>query len=58
VTEKNYKKTEKKFFSTENVEEGKALDDTRKYEFGFISGMGTKFTIMLPLYGGTSNEGE
>jgi hypothetical protein len=43
VTEKNYKKTEKKFFSTETVEEGKALDDTRKYEFGFISGLGTKF---------------
>jgi hypothetical protein len=39
----NNKKKEIKFYTTERVETGKALDFTRKYEQGFILGLGTKF---------------
>jgi hypothetical protein len=43
IIEKNYKKTESKLYTQERVEEGKALNDTRRYEFGLNVGLGTKF---------------
>lgn len=43
ISEKNYKKIESKFYSTEKVVEESALNETRKYEQGFILGTGVKF---------------
>ena len=43
ISEKNYKKIESKFYSTEKVVEESALNETRKYEQGFILGTGIKF---------------
>ncbi|MCK9422690.1 MAG: PorT family protein [Bacteroidales bacterium] len=40
---KNYKKTESKLFDQERIEEGKALNDTRRYELGYVIGLGSKF---------------
>ncbi|MBZ0242366.1 MAG: PorT family protein, partial [Bacteroidales bacterium] len=44
ISETNYKKEESKFHSTEELVEGLALDDTRKYERGLIVGAGVKYT--------------
>jgi len=41
--ERNYKKKETKLFNQVRVEEGKALNDTRRYELGFNVGLGAKF---------------
>ncbi|MDP1623800.1 MAG: hypothetical protein Q8M08_15850 [Bacteroidales bacterium] len=43
IIEKNYKKKESTLFTQKRVEEGKALNDTRRYELGFNAGLGTKF---------------
>jgi hypothetical protein len=43
VTESNYKKVLSMFNATEKIKEGKALDDTRKHEQGWIAGIGTKY---------------
>lgn len=43
ITETNYKKIESKFYTTEMTEEGLAIDDTRKYEQGWIFGLGAKY---------------
>ncbi len=45
ISETNYKRDEIKLYSTEIIEEGKAMDDTRKYEQGYIFGLGTKFKM-------------
>jgi hypothetical protein len=42
IVEKNYMKQQSKFYAHEEVEEGKALNDTRRYEFGLNVGLGTK----------------
>lgn len=42
VSETNTLKTEHKIYSSERVDEGIALNDTRKYEQGYILGLGTK----------------
>lgn len=39
----NQKEVDTKFYSTHTTETGKALDDTRKYEQGFVLGLGSKF---------------
>ena len=41
--ETNYLHQEITFFTTFNTEEGKALNEMRKYEFGYILGVGTKY---------------
>jgi len=41
--ESNYQYQEITFFSTFNTKEGKMLEQTRKYEFGFIFGIGAKY---------------
>lgn len=43
VSETNVSRAESKFFDIQNVIEAPALEDTRKYEQGFIVGLGTKF---------------
>lgn len=43
ISESNYRKKESKFYTTERVVEDKALDESRKYEQGYIIGLGTKF---------------
>lgn len=43
IIETNYTKQEQKLFSQVRVEEGKALAETRRYELGFIFGLGAKF---------------
>lgn len=43
VNETNYKKRKSKFYTTDRVVEDLALDDTRKYEQGFILGTGIKY---------------
>jgi hypothetical protein len=43
VIEKNYKKKESKLYTQVRIEEGKALNDARRYELGFNGGLGTKF---------------
>lgn len=43
ISETNYRKTESRFFTTENMSEGKAIEGTRSHELGFIVGLGTKF---------------
>jgi hypothetical protein len=43
IHETNYAKQEQKLFTQVRVEEGKALNDTRRYEMGFLLGLGTKF---------------
>lgn len=40
VIEKNYAKVESKLFTQVRVEEGKALNYTRRYELGFLLGVG------------------
>lgn len=40
IGDTNYKKEEVKFFSSERIEEGKVIDDMRKYEQGYIFGLG------------------
>ena len=42
ISETNYRRDEIKLYSIENIEEGKALNETRKYEQGYILGLGTK----------------
>jgi hypothetical protein len=42
IVEKNYMKQQSRFYAHEEVEEGKALSDTRRYEFGLNVGLGTK----------------
>lgn len=42
ISEINDRKTESKFYTTEKTEKDKVLNDTRKYEQGFILGLGTK----------------
>ncbi|MCK4664318.1 MAG: hypothetical protein KAT68_15725 [Bacteroidales bacterium] len=43
ISETNYEKIESKVYSIEKIGEGKVMDDTRKYEQGYILGLGTKF---------------
>jgi hypothetical protein len=43
INETNYKKKESKFYTTERDVEELALNDTRKYEQGFILGTGLKY---------------
>lgn len=43
ISETNYKKIESKFYLSERVVEGLALNDTRKYEKGYILGTGVKY---------------
>lgn len=43
VSESNYKKEESKFYTTSRVNEGLAINDTRKYEQGFIFGTGVRY---------------
>lgn len=43
LNERNYKKIESRFYTTETVVEELALDDTRKYEQGYILGIGLKY---------------
>lgn len=43
ITEKNYYQMESKLYDDETVTEGKALNETRKWEFGYLVGLGTKF---------------
>jgi len=43
VSEKNYMKLESKLYNQERIEEGKALKDTRRYELGFLAGLGAKY---------------
>ncbi len=42
IGKKNYKRKESIFYDTERIEEGKAMDETRKYEQGYIVGLGVK----------------
>jgi len=42
LSEVNYRKEEQRFFSIVRVKEGKAINDTRKYEQGYILSLGTK----------------
>lgn len=42
ISKTNYKETEKKFYGPVTKEEGKALNDTREYEQGYLIGLGTK----------------
>jgi len=42
ISETNTLKKEHKIYSSESVEEGVALNETRKYEQGSILGLGTK----------------
>jgi len=44
LSETNYKLKESKFHTSESLVEGLALDDTRKYERGFILGAGVEYT--------------
>jgi hypothetical protein len=41
--ETNYRRQEITFYNSFRTEEGKALDDTRKMEYGYIFGAGAKF---------------
>jgi len=43
INEKNYRKVETKFYTTERVYEGVAIEDTRKHEQGYFAGIGTKY---------------
>ncbi|MDY0077909.1 MAG: porin family protein [Bacteroidales bacterium] len=43
ISETNYKRRESKFHSTEELVEGLAVEDTRKYERGLIVGAGAKY---------------
>jgi hypothetical protein len=43
VSETNYKKVESMFYGTEEISEGLALEDTRKYEQSFIAGLGAGY---------------
>jgi len=43
ISETNYLLKEKKFWDIETTEEDKAISDTRKYEQGYIVGLGSKF---------------
>jgi hypothetical protein len=42
ISENNYRKTETKFYSTESTKEGLAVDGAKRYEFGYILGLGAK----------------
>ncbi len=42
INESNYKREESKYYTIVRVEEGKALDEMRKYELGYILGLGFK----------------
>lgn len=43
ISETNYKRTEQKFYVTERLEEGLAVDNPRLYEQEYILGLGAKF---------------
>ena len=43
INETNYKKVESTFFDIQTVEEGNAIDGTRKLEIGYILGIGIKY---------------
>jgi hypothetical protein len=43
IRETNYKKVETKFYTNEDVVEGHAMDDIRKYELGELVGTGIKY---------------
>ncbi|MFZ4521137.1 MAG: hypothetical protein ACOYNC_05500 [Bacteroidales bacterium] len=43
VYEKNYVKLETKLFDQVRVQEDKVLNDTRRYEIGFVAGIGIKY---------------
>ena len=43
VSETNYMRRESRLFTQVRIEEGKALNETRRYEMGLIAGLGTKF---------------
>lgn len=43
ISESNYKREESTFYDQFRVEEGKALDEPRKHELGYILGLGSKF---------------
>lgn len=42
ISETNYMKQESKLFTMENVVEGRAISFTRKYEWGYVFGLGSK----------------
>lgn len=43
VSETNYKRAESKYYNEDRIKEGRALDDTRKYEQGYLIGTGAKY---------------
>jgi hypothetical protein len=43
IVEKNYAKEESWLFEQYRVEEARAIDDTRKWELGYVLGIGAKF---------------
>jgi len=43
ITEENYRRQEVTFYTQKRVEEGPALASTRKWELGFIAGLGAKY---------------
>jgi hypothetical protein len=43
ISETNYLKIERTYFSEHTIKEVKAVDDPRKYEQGYILGLGTKY---------------
>lgn len=43
VSESNYKKEESKFYTTSKVDEGLAINDTRKFEQGYVFGTGFRY---------------
>ena len=42
IREKNYKKEKAVFYTSESIDEEKAIKETRKYEQGFLFGTGSK----------------
>jgi hypothetical protein len=43
ISETNYKKVETKLYTTESIDEGLVLEDTRKYEQSYILGLGAGY---------------
>ncbi len=62
ISETNYQEQESKLFTQVRVEEGNAIDFTRKHEVGFVLGLGSKikrysFEIRYEMGDGMSNVG-
>lgn len=43
ISEKNYARTETTLFDQVSVEESKAINETKRYELGYVIGIGTKY---------------